>query len=199
MNEKRLHILASPGFLIGLFLLLLNDFIFKYQFHNELTGKLSDFAGLFVFPLFWVAFFPRLKSPLYILTAILFIFWKSAYSQPLIDAWNSLPLFMIERTVDYSDLLALLVLPLSYVYSRATFDFQLPLRALYMIAMISLFAFTATQFSNRIDYNKEYLFQASKRELLDRMSRLPVNDVNRPSSREILSRFALIPVQVNLR
>src|SRR4051794_33419248 len=113
MSQKNLHILASPAFLTGLFLLLLNDLILKRQFHNGLTGKLSDFAGLFAFPLFWAAFFPRRKSLVYISTAVLFIFWKSAYSQPLIEGWNSLALFPIERTVDYGDLVALIILPLS--------------------------------------------------------------------------------------
>lgn len=179
MAEKHLHILVSPGFLIGLSLLLLNDFIFKHQFHNGLTGKLSDFAGLFVFPLFWVAFVPRLKSPIYVLTAILFIFWKSTYSQPLIEAWNSLSFFKIERTVDYSDLLALLILPFAYAYSRIQFDFRIPRPALFLIAIVSLFAFTATQYSQKTSYSNEYQFQESKKELIDRMSHLPVNDVNR--------------------
>ena len=44
--------LTSPGFVVGLSLLLLNDLFLKARFHNPLTGKLSDFAGLFVFPLF---------------------------------------------------------------------------------------------------------------------------------------------------
>jgi len=41
---------------------------------------------------------------------LLFVFWKSTYSQSAIDGWNSLPFFDIARTVDYGDLWALLVL-----------------------------------------------------------------------------------------
>ena len=48
MTDRSVHILGSPGFLVGLLLLLSNDFVFKEQFHNGFTGKLSDFAGLFV-------------------------------------------------------------------------------------------------------------------------------------------------------
>ena len=62
MTDRKLNILASPGFVISLLLLLLNDFVFKTQFHNQLTGKLSDFAGVSAFSLFWAAFFPRRKT-----------------------------------------------------------------------------------------------------------------------------------------
>src|SRR5687768_8712248 len=101
MSDRNLHILASPAFLISLVLLLLNDFVFKPQFHNGVTGKLSDFAGLFAFSLFWTAFFPRRKTFICLSTALLFVFWKSTYSQSAIDGWNSLPFFDIARTVDY--------------------------------------------------------------------------------------------------
>ncbi|HEX5709114.1 MAG TPA: hypothetical protein VFX96_17565 [Pyrinomonadaceae bacterium] len=178
MSERNLHALASPGFLAGLSLLLLNDFVFKEQFHNGLTGKLSDFAGLFVFPLFWAALFPRLKLQVYVSTAVLFAFWKSPYSQPAIDVWNGLRLLPFERTIDYTDLLALTVLPLSYAYGRAPARAtRVPRPALYSIALVSLFAFTATQFSKRVSYDNEYPFQSSREELLTRMSRLPANDV----------------------
>lgn len=55
MQKRNFSILVSPGFLLCLCLLLLNDFILKSEFHNALTGKLSDFAGLFIFPLFFSA------------------------------------------------------------------------------------------------------------------------------------------------
>jgi hypothetical protein len=175
-SESQLHVLASPVFIVSLLLLLINDFFLKQQFHNELTGKLSDFAGLFVFPLFWYAFFPLLRIHIYILTAISFVFWKSAYSQILIDGWNSLPLFSIGRTVDYTDLLALTILPLSYAYGYVRFKAQLPKPALCLIAVVSLFAFTATQYSTWVEYSQEYQFQYSKKELMERMSKLPIDE-----------------------
>ncbi|MEA2205146.1 MAG: hypothetical protein QOE77_1922 [Blastocatellia bacterium] len=177
MSDKNVEILASPGFLVSLFVLLLNDFILKEQFHSVLTGKLSDFAGLFVFPLFWAAFLPRRKSLIYLLTAFLFIFWKSAYSQPLIEVWDNLPFFSIARTVDYSDFAALVVLPFSYAYGRRPFYFRMQYPALCSIAIVSLFAFTATQFSQKVPYANEYQFQTSKKELMVRMSHLPANKV----------------------
>jgi hypothetical protein len=177
MSDRNVEVLGSPGFLVSLFVLLLNDFVLKEQFHSALTGKLSDFAGLFAFPLFWAAFFSRRKSFIYLLTAVLFVFWKSVYSQPLIEGWNSLPFFSIARTVDYTDFAALVVLPFSYAYSRRPFYFRVQYPALCSIAIISLFAFTATQFSQKVPYANEYQFQTSKKELMVRMSHLPANEV----------------------
>ncbi len=178
MTDKRsYHILGSSAFLIGLLLLLLNDFVFKEQFHNGFTGKLSDFAGLFVFPLFWTAFFPRRKLFVFISTAVLFVFWKSVYSQFLIEGWNSLRFFGIERTVDYSDLWALLILPLAYRYSNTSSGMHVPNRLIYLIAIVSMFAFTATQFRQKMSFSNEYQFQSSRKELLLRLSRLPANEV----------------------
>jgi len=157
MNERPLHILVSPGFLAGLSLLLLNDFILKQRFHNGFTGKLSDFAGLFVFSLFCAAFFPRLKTSLYILTALSFIFWKSTYAQPLIDELNLLLPFRISRTVDITDLTALLVLPISYLYKslclgnevkKGTSGARYKRWGAYAVGLISVFAFTATSYKD---------------------------------------------------
>lgn len=116
-GRTHFDLLTSPGFLLGLSLLLLNDFVFKRYLHGALSGKLSDFAGLFVFPIFWVAFLPRLRHAIYGLTAAVFVFWKSSYSQPLIEIWNSSAFFSVARTVDYTDLLALFILPWSFHYS----------------------------------------------------------------------------------
>ena len=177
MSDRNLHLLASPGFVISLLLLLLNDFVFKAQFHNHVTGKLSDFAGLFAFSLFWTAFVPRQRTFICVSTAVLFVFWKSTYSQFLIEGWNSLPFFGIGRTVDYTDLWALLVLPLSYFYVDISREVQAPRRLVYAIAVVSLFAFTATQYSQKHSYHTQYHFQVSKEELLKRITRLPKNEV----------------------
>ncbi len=174
------HILGSRGFLIGLLLLLLNDFVFKEQFHNGFTGKLSDFAGLFVFSLFWIAFFPRQKTFVCVSIAGLFVFWKSGYSQFLIEGWNSLPLFGIQRTVDYSDLWALLILPLSYWYSDTSSGVHVRRRLIYLVAILSMFSFTATQFSHKASYDNQYRFQRTRKKLLEQISRLPTNEVMEP-------------------
>lgn len=157
----------------------MNDFVLKQQIHNGLTGKLSDFSGLFVFPLFLTALFPKLRSYIYVLVAFTFIFWKSSYSQPLVESWNNLSFFAIGRTVDSGDLFALLVLPFSHAYSRIT-SRALPSRAvIYLVAIISLFAFTATQYRKETTaYNNEYQFQITKRDFIQRMRQLPARKVD---------------------
>lgn len=102
-------------FLISVGLLLLNDFYLKYQFHNYLTGKLSDFVGLFAFPYFVSLLIKNKVKTIYILTGMSFVFWKSSSSQFAIDFINNIGIG-INRVVDYSDLIALLILPLSYHY-----------------------------------------------------------------------------------
>jgi len=138
VNLKRLTTLP---FLICLFLLLLNDFYLKAAFHNAFTGKLSDFCGLFIFPIFWSALFPNKKPAVYILTTLFFIYWKSSYSDPFIQLFSEY-LFTVQRTVDLSDLFALIVLPLSW-YSQS-----LPQKRTYfnpeLAALIVFFSFCAT-------------------------------------------------------
>lgn len=149
MCKNSRPLLLSPLFLIGLFLLLLNDFYLKAAFSNFLTGKLSDFAGLFIFPLFWSAFFPKRKMSIYISTALFFIFWKSSFSQFIIDGWNSFGIFSIGRVVDFTDLIALAILPFSYLYSSRNYtlffkEFRFTQFARISVIAISIFAFTAT-------------------------------------------------------
>jgi hypothetical protein len=177
MEEKEARcfdILLSPGFLFGLLLLLLNDFVLKPQFHNSLTGKLSDFAGLFIFPMFFAAFIPHFKIHIYILTAVLFVFWKSPLSQAVIEAWNSLAILRIGRTVDYTDLFALVILPISLFYknfrsiSRNKF-------ALSSVLVMIVFAFSATQYRKEpplYNYKDEYQFNQPKSQLVEKIKKL---------------------------
>jgi hypothetical protein len=172
VNKRQLNILTSPAFIVALCLLLANDFIFKPLLHNWLTGKLSDITGLFIFPLFWVAFTPQYKRLIYALTVFFFLLWKSEYSQPLIDVWNGLSILPISRVVDITDLLALSVLPLSYVYSdheRQGVSYRL---APYVMAVVSLFAFTATSFRTRFDYGNKFYLPDSKIELTRKLYHL---------------------------
>ena len=165
-------VLASPGFTAGLALLLVNDFLLKPYLHNWLTGKLSDFAGLFVFPMFWAAAWPRARAAIYVGTAALFAIWKSPASQPIIDGWNALDLFRVGRTVDATDLLALLVLPVSYIYFeraiRAAKRSYLP----YFAAVAALFAFTATSYRTEFTYSEQFLFDEPQDLLLRKIFHL---------------------------
>jgi len=57
--------LGNPGFIIAVLLLVLNDWYLKETCPNVLTGKLSDFAGLFAFPFLLSALFPRRTVTVY--------------------------------------------------------------------------------------------------------------------------------------
>jgi hypothetical protein len=174
MRENSRQILLSPFFLLGLFLLLLNDFVLKSALHNFFTGKLSDFTGLFVFPLFFAAFFTKRKLFIYFSTAFVFAFWKSPFSQGLIDLWNSFQFFKIGRTIDYTDLFALSVLPLSYFYfkietqKQKNFSLNFAKRILAsFVVLLSVFAFTATTSieDRNVSIVKDYYFKLNRNKI----------------------------------
>lgn len=116
--DRAARVLTSAGFIAGLIVLLANDFVLKQAYPGAITGKLSDVAGLFIFPMFFAAFWPRRSREIYAATALAFAWWKSPWSQGAIDGWNALPLWDVGRVVDWMDLFALAVLPLSYVALR---------------------------------------------------------------------------------
>ncbi|MEP6262831.1 MAG: hypothetical protein ABJ092_14740 [Gillisia sp.] len=144
--------LFRPLFLISVLLLIVNDLYLKYEYHNYLTGKLSDFAGLFAFPYFLSYFLKKRIKLVYLLTGLHFIFWKSDISQPFFDYAQSIGIG-INRTVDYMDLIALLILPLSYkYYTDSHFSiwhkFTRVLKPLVMA--ICIFSFIATTLNKEI-------------------------------------------------
>jgi hypothetical protein len=116
MTRNRLESLASPVLIAAVAVLVVNDWVLKPAFHNALTGKLSDVAGVAAFALFWAALFPRHRLHAFVATAVGFALWKSPASQPAIDAWNGMGWGTIGRVVDWTDLLALAVLPIVYRY-----------------------------------------------------------------------------------
>jgi len=132
-------------FLSAVAILLANDAYFKYAFHNTFTGKLSDLAGLFAFPYFFSALLPKITRAIYILTGVLFLIWKSELVQPLIDFAQNTGI-NIGRTVDYTDLAALLMLPVSYKYLNRDGRLILPLPDVFgpAIVIVCCFAFVAT-------------------------------------------------------
>ncbi|KOY86277.1 hypothetical protein AD998_09075 [bacterium 336/3] len=145
----RRTLIFNPIFLIGLLILLLNDFYLKQTYSNELTGKLSDFVGLIVFPVFMAYLIPSSKKWICIVTGILFIIWKTPIVTPLIDTFNLILPFKIQRIIDYSDYWALLILPISHIIIQLDTEKDIkPNFALRVsklsIAMISLFAICAT-------------------------------------------------------
>lgn len=111
-RDKRL--LLNKIFIAGLLLLALNDHIFKELYGNWLTGKLSDFAGLLLLPLAIAYVFPGKRKYAALYAGLFFIFWKSPLSEWPIYWYNQVAPIPITRIIDYTDLLALGILPLAH-------------------------------------------------------------------------------------
>ncbi|MFT5778517.1 MAG: hypothetical protein ACI837_001473 [Crocinitomicaceae bacterium] len=175
--KLNLKILTSYWFLFGLLVILLNDFVLKGMYGNWITGKLSDFAGIFVFSIFWCAIFPKARAWIFWVVGILFVFWKSSYSQSFIDGWNSISMLQISRVVDYSDLLALLVLPIASEFNRRKESIQTFKLHPVIPLMIAAFSFGAT--SNpaaSVDFNETFDFPISKTELIRKINAVNFSD-----------------------
>jgi hypothetical protein len=137
--------LLTPLYLGAVGGLILNDFVLKGAFPGFVTGKVSDFLGLFAFAVFWAVVLPRWTSVILFATAIAFVVWKSSLSSVLIEGWNAAMPFRIGRVVDDTDLLALFVLPFSAYYLRREWSCLAPKAAhAFAVSAISLFAFAAT-------------------------------------------------------
>jgi hypothetical protein len=107
MNQHKRSIQITfshlPAFLSDLSAeLLLKRLLSQAEYHNWLTGKLSDFCGLFVFATFWSALFPSRKLTVYFSTALLFPYWKSPYSQSFLNFFSQ-NFYHVERVVDVTD------------------------------------------------------------------------------------------------
>lgn len=141
-SVKQIHLIYFGGLL----LLFFNDWIWKYQYHNWLTGKLSDFIGLLIFPIFISLFIPKLRKAIPYIIGIGFILWKMPVANGFIDWWNNYAFFNISRTIDYSDYIALLVLPLAYkIINSARFS-QFINRVKWRTSPISTSLFTLASF-----------------------------------------------------
>jgi len=160
MKEK----LQSPVFIIAVLLLLINDFYLKSAFGNVVTGKLSDFAGLFAFPFFFSCLFPKYRKPIHIVSGLLFIWWKSTYAGFFIDSVNLIGI-PISRTVDFGDNIALISILGSYLIFNMDINYR-KIRPLltWCIAGVSIFSFIATSMppptaEAYTQVNKVYTFQ----------------------------------------
>ena len=135
-------------FIAGLILLALNDHYLKWTFGNYVTGKISDFAGLLIFPMFLQFLFPRISRFSVIVTGVLFVFWKLPISNHFIDIYNKVALIPITRTVDYSDFIALLILPLAWYFIGRIDSYRIgrisPSFATCLIAAPAAMVFMAT-------------------------------------------------------
>lgn len=140
--QHRMARLGHPIFLVAVALLLLNDHYLKGRAAGWLTGKLSDFAGLYALYYFVVTVSGWRPKPVRLSLALCWIIWKLPISDPLILFWNQLGVLPVGRVADVTDLAALVVLlfPVSFDYSgpaiRGIF--------VYVICFISLLSFLGT-------------------------------------------------------
>jgi len=173
--------IGHPLFIICVLTLILNDWYFKTTFHNNLTGKLSDVAGLFAFPYLLSLLYPRHSNKIHIGTVLLFVLWKSEFSQPFIDIFNSFKI-PITRTVDFTDNIALLSIFISYITLRSDFSLTMkPIlkKAFMVVSCLSFMATTLPPHTNRkfVNIDKEYEFSFSKRELISRLNMVQIKEV----------------------
>lgn len=179
---KNSHYLLNGVFLIALFGLLFNDFYLKAAFPSILSGKLSDVTGLIVFVFFFIFLLGnRFKTAIFVVTTLLFCWWKSSLSTGFISNWNELfPFYSIERVVDYTDLICLLVLIPVYFYQpdKTPLSFNKQQIAIPVL-LLSIFAITATSkakdlsaynTSTRYSIDKSYKLKITRAEFLNDLS-----------------------------
>ncbi len=143
-QSRRLDLLLTPGFVAALTLLAVNDAYLKHAFHNWLTGKLSDFAGLFAFAVFLCALLPRRRHVSVVVTGAAFLVWKSALASPLLLWWNDLGVLPLSRVVDPTDLVALCVLPIAFLHAGRARGAMSMARLEPVIVAASVVVFVAT-------------------------------------------------------
>ena len=111
MRNRLQLALTSWPFVCALAMLLLNDWWLKPAYPGPVTGKLSDFAGIAICALLLLAVWPNHVRGVFLVLSVFFLWWKSSLSQPVIDFINALAPLRIGRTVDYTDLVALAIVP----------------------------------------------------------------------------------------
>jgi hypothetical protein len=144
-------VLTSPAFVVAVALLLLNDWVLKLAIGNWLTGKLSDFAGLAAFSMFWAALLPERRRAVFVVTGIAFVLWKMPLTDATLQLWNAVGVWPLARVKDFSDLVALVVLVPAYRLLRRMDEprsqpsDRLPRRARALVTGVAAIAsFTAT-------------------------------------------------------
>ena len=113
-DKRNSNYLFNYAFLAALGLLAVNDHILKAQFGNAITGKLSDVTGMIILPLFLAFVFRKLKTHAVWVSMLLFAFYKSEFSQGVLNFIEQTIHLSPYRVIDYTDLWAFAVAPLPY-------------------------------------------------------------------------------------
>lgn len=161
--------LSSPISFLLIFMWIANDHFWKIQFHNEITGKISDITGLIVFPFFlttisYIAIYETVKEKVLFLIAnlsITILFSIINWSQDL-NNWIYINFFGNQNgTADKTDLLCVpICLLLNFYfykkYSAKKIINSSRIRYLHIISIIlSALAFINTSTAKKKDINQE--------------------------------------------
>lgn len=174
MNQKRKHLRGI--FIISVIILIVNDLFLKGYYSNFLTGKLSDISGLFAFPYFLSLLFPNKVKSNYIATALVFSIWKSELIQPILNYFQSIGIGL-NRTIDYTDVITILILPISYAYWYSDLNdyFLSKINFKPVIFSICVFAFIATSLPKaykviKLKSDLEITLKAQKQEVITKLN-----------------------------
>lgn len=164
----------------------MNDRFWKYEYANWITGKLSDFLGLFSFSLFLGIVVPSLRKRISLIVGIAFVIWKTPLSNGIISQVNRLINYEIARTIDYSDFIALFVL-LASNYILTNLDIE-KLRTeikltinpviLNILIFFSIFVFSSTSIREpsypigNIMINESYQVNGTNQEVFEKIKTL---------------------------
>ena len=113
--KRNKFLLLNYVFVVSIILLFINDHFLKLYFHNWFTGKFSDFLGMIIFPLFLAYIFRRLRTFSIFISFVLFIFWKSPFSEGFIDFYNQISPIAVARVVDYTDFIVFVFLIIPFL------------------------------------------------------------------------------------
>jgi hypothetical protein len=113
-------------FVVSVLAMVINDSWLKGAFPGGLSGKLSDFAGVAVVSFLLLAVQPGRPRLVFVMVFLGFAWWKSPWSQPFIDAANAVLPLPIGRTVDYTDLLAVSIIPFCIPVVANPSSFEIP-------------------------------------------------------------------------
>lgn len=152
-------------FVLSVLTLIGNDAWLKYAYPGVVSGKLSDFVGIAIVSLLLFSAYPRHRTVVGATIIMGFIWWKSPTSQPAIDALNHLLPLPIGRTVDYTDAVAFLVMPLCAVAAQRPASFAIAnhgVRRLLLWPVIALTTF-GLMATSTAPIRQSYEFRGSQR------------------------------------
>lgn len=175
--------ILNPIFIICLIILLLNDFWFKSLFANAVTGKLSDFTGLFVFPFFWSYCFPRYTKQIHIGTAVGFIWFKSILFTPVLELLHTFSI-PISRVIDYTDYIAMISIVISYhIFIKEDLSTS-NVWSKRIVSCVAIFSFLATSQVPFVTFNypitdQAFYFNSPKLEVIKGINKVQLKQMNK--------------------